>query len=435
MATAWFAAWALFGGCDGIHPVPNSIRGIQVIAIETTPAQPEPLEALTIDVWVADGLGRGADVLVWLCTPYEGRCVEAYPPGSTGLPLSVWTRVGNGAPQFETVSSWPLFADIADANFELTEDLRGKLLVWALACAPGLCPIIDEVAVNPRSASEAYEIAAAKLADPASWLDELPRGQVSVAVKAVPVALDSSEDETPYSYGGYGPYTEPPINHAPSITLTDSSLDNDAVRGFVIDDPDGDSLVSRAFTTAGGVYLDTSSAGTLTSGTHVWLQWQEPVVQDREGDVFLVVEDQRGGTSVWTSNPGFDPCQGAPTVGLSGVGPGGPVFVDDENAATYLVEIPWDVRGPGPNVEVNVDVGGPIGRSESVNTGLGPACHAVGRFNVRFNAGLADVCGLLGTLTPVTVRMTDLETREVTSSTTEVVLRASQSLGNACLAL
>ena len=67
-------------GCGPGLPSVTTISGLQVVAIETSPPEPGPTDALTLRTWVADGLGHGADVLVWSCLPVDGVCVEAALP-------------------------------------------------------------------------------------------------------------------------------------------------------------------------------------------------------------------------------------------------------------------------------------------------------------------------------------------------------------------
>lgn len=434
--TAVFAAGlslAWLAGCDGVHPVPNSIRGIQVIAIESTPAQPDTFEALTLGAWVADGLGRGADVLIWLCTPLDGRCVEAYPPGSTGLPLSLWTRVGRADPLFEASTPWPLFAGIAADNFDIPEDYRGKLLVWALACSPGLCPVIDKVSVNPRSGSESYAEVSAMLADPASWLDELPRGQVSIAVKAVPVFLEPDTDPYAYPYASYPEYTvQDPVNHPPTLTLRASSADG-RVREFETSDPDGDSVITRAFVTAGGVYTESGSSGTE------WVQWQAPLLDDREGYLFLVAEDQRGGTSVWTSHPDFDPCGAALAIDPvdPALAPGDTVTLRTSNLR-YTITLPWSVHtAAATRFRATATLSGALtGFADSGQLNVS-SCVVGGTFDLALTTrDVEEVCGALGRLVHLDLTVESLLPEQATATTSlDVVPIASQALGNVCLGL
>lgn len=365
---------ALLASCGGRISVPDTIRGLQIVAIEANPAQPEPFESLQLRTWVADGVGRGADVLVWLCTPYQGHCVEALPPGSTGLPLSTWTRHGTSNPEFTADAAWPLFSSIAAANYAIPEIARGKLLVWALACAPGTCPVIDQVAADPQSGSEAwrvaehelYALAATSVAglpeaaevgnlDPPVtdlWIEDAPQGQFSLAGKVVPVWLGPPDPSTItdvyYGTETTKPQTEP--NRAPSIveitssggpsTLTvvtiaaetTSDTDEHWAR-FRLSDPDADPLNVRSFVTAGGVVT------TREGDTGVTVLWQAPLSPLHDQIGFVVADDARGGTAVWT-NAHQETCDTWDVTLTQGgrVDTGDPVEISvaDESAALVL---------------------------------------------------------------------------------------------------
>ncbi|MEQ1567140.1 MAG: hypothetical protein ABMA64_15985 [Myxococcota bacterium] len=300
--------------CGGSQPVPNTVRGVQVVAVESIPPNPEPLDGLRLRAWVADGTGRGADVLVWVCTPYEDRCVEAFPPGSTGLPLSIWTRTGRADPVFTADAGWPLLASIAIDSFDLPPEIAGRLVVWTLACSPGVCPVIEQVAANPVSGSEAWERVAAALATPQEWIGDLPKGQVSLSVKVVPVwfgeGFGDTGEEPPSPYETDVTTTGPQgQNHAPSLLLATGELlgqlgvPEGHADLFLAADPDGDALSVRSFVTAGGVVTNPLDSQGLFS-----VLWQDPRSPLRAPVGFVVVDDSRGGSAVWsTATSGCEP--------------------------------------------------------------------------------------------------------------------------------
>jgi hypothetical protein len=426
---------ALLAGCGANRDAPNTVRGLQVVAIEAAPAEPAPFQSLSLTAWVADSQrDRVADTMIWLCTPVEGRCLEAMPPGSTGLPLSSWARVGRAAPTFQTSSSaWPLFASIAATQVDLPEEVRGKLLVWAVACAPGVCPIIDQVAANPASESEAWYRAAEALADPASWIEALPRDQVSVAVKVVPVDLgagfddDDDEDEGGDSTGGgYG--FEPPLdtgssrgpNRAPRIVRAAEYPDDGDVKVLGVTDPDGDELLYRSFVTAGGATHE-------VRGDQLWVMHQAPIVPGREGALFVVVEDSRGGTGVWTDHPAFDPCTNGPSATIQ-LEDGAPLAMRARNG-TYQVDVPWTLQTNAPTAEwtVEIDVGGQ--QWELGSSGLRPlnvgGCTLEDVSALRVPGVLDDdtACAALGQL--ATVRLSGTTYDGIEQQSFEAVVRGA----------
>ncbi|MCA9490474.1 MAG: hypothetical protein KC621_11140 [Myxococcales bacterium] len=326
-------------GCGAPPPPPSLVQGVQVVAVSADPPNPSEQQPVRLDVWVADAVGAGADVLVWSCTPVFGDCLESQLPGSAGLPLTMWTGTGTVRNHRVSVAtSWPTFhgvgmriaqellsdPTIAAAYPEAVDalDAPPTLLVWALACVPGECPIIDEVRANPIGGSDAWQSIATRLADPATLLDGVPEHHASIAVKAVPiwVAPDPFDPE-------FDPTQPLTPNTAPELSwespterpLTTSSGSTYRVWGFgdsgdpgdeVPTDPgpqlindvrwydrDGDLVSFQVFTTDGAVDLSEPVAGVVRIA-------QRPPPIGPPGLAFLVGEDGQGGTAVWVGGGG-----------------------------------------------------------------------------------------------------------------------------------
>jgi hypothetical protein len=461
----------LLAGCAD-PPLPNVIRGLQVIAIETVPAEPEPFEPLTLRVWVADGQGLGADVLLWVCTPLvmgEGavelpsqqeieagaplqldgkvRCVEAHPPNSDGLPLSFWTLTGTtgpstgelpGPPYFEaTTEIWPLYVSIADASFNIPQQYRGMMLVWALACTPGTCSLIDDVKIDPKSDSEAWKATSDALADPVSWIEGLPRGQVSLAAKRVPVYLpDLEPDTTTDPYTGYTTTVTTPEprgpNLAPSLTAGTLPTEEDRVVRLRVSDPDADPVQIRTFVTAGG------AVATRQGDTGLGVLWHEPVDLRRPADLFVVAEDGRGGTAVWQWGSGGDGCAARELEPQLGT----PNALMEPGYALPLVavgtrlgfRVPWHVSGPrvpfGGELELFVD--GERRASASIEGtaegNLGSCQSSWGPTSLPMQMSDAQACALAGNLATVVFTVHQFDPYgtpvESTETSVQVVLTA-----------
>jgi hypothetical protein len=465
MMLAWLA------GCAD-PPLPNVIRGIQVVAIEPLPAEPEPLEKLDLRVWVADGQGLGADVLVWVCTPLvaqdgsielpseaelqsgsplqlEGklRCVEAHPPGSKGLPLSVWTRTGtagqgpDAAPYFEASElGWPLAVSVADASFNIPEQYRGMMLVWALACAPGVCSLIDDVKINPQSESDAWKATSAALADPASWIEDLPRGQVSLAAKRVSVYLPDETTPSTDPYTGYTTTVTTPTamgpNRAPTLTAAALPAEQDRVVRLRVSDPDSDPVQIRTFVTAGG------AVATRQGDTGLGVMWHEPVDLRRPADLFVVAEDGRGGTAVWQWGSGGDSCAARPLEAHLGT-PSSPLepgdtlpLVDMDDFGDRLgFRVPWHVSGPQARVsgEIELLVDGEERASATMGEGtasgnLGSCRSSWSPERVPLQMPSAQACALAGNLATIVFTAHELDPYgnpvNTTESSVQVVLTA-----------
>lgn len=306
----------LLAGCASPPRAVTTIPGVQVVAIEAHPPQPAQFDTLVLDTWVADGIGGGADVLVWLCTPIDGLCIEGSPPGLAGLPFSFWTRVSRADPRSTTTNGWPLFGGLVPEDAVLPEGFDGGgLLVWALACVPGFCPVMDEIAVDPQPGSEPWMEIAEGLADPARWVTAAPEGYASIAVKRVPLWVPpeggETTEETELAPNGAPHLNEldvppsewpPPVGWPPPVVV------------LGISEPDGDELESRAFTTSGLIsqtfHKDDPTLDTYGPGDKIVVDWRasRPPDGGRPPQLFLVVEDERGATDVWSSDKGPDPC-------------------------------------------------------------------------------------------------------------------------------
>lgn len=292
MLLSWVAA------CSAPPASPTTIDGLQVVAIATNPPNPTGAQYLDLEVWVADGLGLGADVLVWMCTPVDGRCAEFHAlPDAEGLPLVFVTKTGPAAPVFRTTTSWPILGSIALDYLSSTGsdvfdgELGGGqvgLLVWALACVPGLCDVFRQVEADPVVGSPTWWDATASLADPSRILEAVRPGEASVAVKFVPL-WQWVPGEIPFEY----PQT-PDVRPQLGLVSQPSNPDGPVQLGWF--DPDGDPVHFQAFTTRGAVsvdYVEGSSGSVVVD--------PRPDLAGQFGDLFVVGEDGRGGTAVWAT--------------------------------------------------------------------------------------------------------------------------------------
>jgi hypothetical protein len=175
-------------------------------------------------------------------------------------------------------------------------------------------------------------------------MDELPPGQVSLAVKQVPLFSDADvRPETAYAptftYGSGGRPNQSPI--LVEKAFTDSGFQaTDAFDRFLVYDPDGDELSIRPFTTAGGAVL------TPTSDTGLAVMWQEPVSPLRDAVKFVVVEDGRGGTAVWTDAAAGEGCE---TPTLESRLPDGAGLTLSHHGSSVAVYVTYVARGPFPD--------------------------------------------------------------------------------------
>lgn len=143
-------------------PGPNPetmIEELRLVAAVAAPPEVPPDGATELVFHVADPLAEAPEVLVW--APQLGR---------TWLPVlsadgTVAVRV---APDAATAAS--------------ATALPTPVAIWALACAPGVCDIIDRVRAMEPGTSLADEVMR-ELQDPSGLLDSLPMLGVSLATK------------------------------------------------------------------------------------------------------------------------------------------------------------------------------------------------------------------------------------------------------------
>jgi hypothetical protein len=144
---------------------PTVVDELTVLGLSARPPEVGPGDLLQLDVRVVDPDRVGFDLLVWLCTSDDYRCLEA---GPDPRPLDGWTRVIRGASPQETV----LFPVPASFELLLPEPaVTVGFVVWALACAPGRCPIVDAVAAAPEAGSEAWSTVVERLSEPTSLIE------------------------------------------------------------------------------------------------------------------------------------------------------------------------------------------------------------------------------------------------------------------------
>mgnify|MGYP006928180900 CR=1 FL=1 len=257
------------------------IDDLQIVAVQVDPPAMAPGLDVVLTMWVADPRRRGADVLLYTCSNVEGdSCIEGQSiDGLDPQPLSSWAAVGA-----LTGNQWSV-------NFQLPQDDIGlfddefevlETLLFALACEPGACEIIDRVAANPPPGTDAYQTVVDMFADPDSWIADLPRDTSSLAVKTVGLQKSTSVS-----------------NQNPRVTLDGSPSRLTAAWGdfepidmvFNIFDGGNSNFDVRAYSTLGSV-PDISPS--VASAGITW----DPGTMVGDGELFVVVGDKGGGIGV-----------------------------------------------------------------------------------------------------------------------------------------
>lgn len=237
---------------------------LRVLAM--VPAQPElaPLESTTVSTRVVDPLAEGFEALVWTCTSLgegcledeEGRSVEVVAPtdGRVDTALSVSAALSYVA----SPEPLPLIA------------------VWALACQPGLCPLLDDVASGA-------EIDPALWQDPLDWMDELPMTGVSLAFTTLYVS-SRDPDERHQAPTLTGPTEALTVAPAGTLSLSATAL------GEL-----GEEAKVWAYTEGGG-FVSTDERPDADGV--VLFDWVAPETAG-EVPIYLLLVDGLGGSALW----------------------------------------------------------------------------------------------------------------------------------------
>ena len=153
-------------GCMAGPNVETLIDDLRVVGLVLEPPEAAPGETIRIDVTVADPSGQGADVLFWTCTDltFSGECIEGGFDGPWAVPVTL--TQGEGTAEWLVPPSTQYAFDKGVSRFPV--EFR------ALACEPGLCPLVDDALAGDSRA-------VAGLTDPSDSLRELPFEGVSYA--------------------------------------------------------------------------------------------------------------------------------------------------------------------------------------------------------------------------------------------------------------
>jgi hypothetical protein len=233
---------AACGGPDMATLVPE----LRVMAI--LPDQPElaPGASTNATVRVLDPAGDGADVWVWTCTPFEGGCLgDPAPPTPT--------PIGDGR-VVTSVTVSPALAAVA------TETPTPLVLMWALACVPGVC---DDFFDDP-----------AALADPLTRMKDIPIAGTSLASWRLLVSTRAE------------PHTNPTLTGPADLANLDAwtfLTSTDAATAF-------------SYTTAGGF-----EEGRVTPIGGQFMMKYLPPEEPPEGptDLLVLLIDPEGGIASW----------------------------------------------------------------------------------------------------------------------------------------
>jgi hypothetical protein len=262
-------------GCDEDVLASTQISSLQVVSMVAEPVEVRPREATALTVTIADPAETGADVAVWMCTPLDDTrtCLEAL-AGDNLQPIAVSTR--DPDTHSTTVEVVPMPVEVSEVTEVISrgERFRG-VLAFALACAPGVCPLFDDI--------EAGTVDPAVLADPDLLLQGLPIEGVSLGYRTLTISEMHSSRRL----------DNPVI--APRFTTPVRAGAGESVDlAFNVDGDFSDGWV-YPLTTVGGFATEAVETGPETPV----LTWVAPSTGRSDGHIYAVVDDGSGGQAVW----------------------------------------------------------------------------------------------------------------------------------------
>jgi len=256
-------------GCGGANDE-TLVDELRVMAVVVEPPEVAPGATATVTTWIADPNDDAPEALVWTCTNLGDGCLEAAEPtqGTTvGEPADGVIVTERAAPLAFT----PIVAD---------GETVVPVLLWALACAPGLCPAIDLAASAPAIGTEDADTLATFLGDPFEGAEDLPLVGTSLALAQIQVSARAA------------PLTNPlltPVDADAALVVgAGASID----LAFTVEAPGV--TTAYGYTTNGGFdateYEVVDGAVTLT-----WFG------SDQAGDaeLWVIVNGEDGGSAVW----------------------------------------------------------------------------------------------------------------------------------------
>jgi hypothetical protein len=271
----------VLGACAS-GPAPESrIDSLQVLAITTDRPEAAPGEILNTAFYVANPEGLDYTLLTWTCTAGSDGCLEAESFGTE--PSGVWTGLTRSAPTEQSPAAvGALFIPEQFAAF-VDETPIPLISIWALACEPGACPILDILEEAEAEDGPAREEVRAALSDP----EEMLKGQ----------AFDTQSLGLRRQLVSNRPTEERPEN--PTVDCPDGleGARGDTPLKCEVSGDFSSYAATFAYTTAGGFEPYTVPLYPKdTEAEHTWI----PEKQASEGEAWVVITDASGGMGIWS---------------------------------------------------------------------------------------------------------------------------------------
>lgn len=232
------------------------IDELRVLAILAEPPEVGAGETAEVSTTIVDPLDEGYESLVWACLVSDTESSCPY-----------------------TAVDSPTLSATLPTELSLPEETALPLAqVWALACVPGTCPLIDGVRTNPDDWAE-------ELANPYDWMEDLPIVGTSLAYRTVLVSSRTERQPNP-------------TLSTDSATSLSVEVGGSIELSFTVTGNLGEETKVYGYTTAGG--FNTTEQRPDEAGGVV-LTWFAP---DEAGDaaLYVIVNDSLGGTALWEAS-------------------------------------------------------------------------------------------------------------------------------------
>ena len=260
----------------------TEVSDLRIVGLVLEPPEVRPNDTVRIESHIADPQGKGFDLMLWTCVPFDGGCLESL--------LDVRPTVVRDA-------DWTLplvnFArvPVEVGNLLVVPGIELTVLVWALACEPGLCPLIDEVDDALIAPFPDWDPLYARLAQPDEEIRHLPFAGVNLAARRLFVSLETDESER---------------NQNPTYTVLQGASTNVLQGGqretwnLRVVDRQGDRMHAYGFSTAGEI-----TDRQRVTGNEVEITWTTPEnLRQDHVRIWIVIEeeDEGNGSAILTAD-------------------------------------------------------------------------------------------------------------------------------------
>ncbi len=265
-------------GC-AMGPSPETrIEDLRVLAIDVAP-ELAPGERVAADTLVVEPDGGDWLLATWTCTRGADGCAEGTVAAATGAWPGLVLQSGTGTAWVEAELA------VAPELAAVASDSPAPLLSqFSLACAPGVCPILD--ALDQGLMGDAV---VRDLSDPFTMLKRLPFAGVSLGLRTVSVSTRAADAR----------HSNPTVEDC--SPLKGGAWAVDAGAGLDVrcrwTSPSAATIQAFGYTTAGG-WEGQEAADVFEPGV-VDYTWFAPEEAEADVPLWIAFVDGDGGLAIW----------------------------------------------------------------------------------------------------------------------------------------